>query len=69
MRRALAAAVVAAAAFAVPGTATAYDCGGIVDVQCYGRYCSMDCFGGDCLLWVDARHDPHSAVCVSDVTQ
>lgn len=69
MRRLLAVAAVTAAAFALPTPAQAYQCGGAVDYKCTGYFCSMDCFGDDCLVWVDPMHDPHRALCVSDVTE
>lgn len=69
MRRLLAATAAAAAVLTAPLAADAshFDrpCGGVLDVNCFGVTCSMDCFGYECLVWVDARHDPHSAVCVS----
>lgn len=70
MRRLLAAAV-AAAAFAAPtpASATHYtrECGGVLDIECRGRVCPMDCFVLDCLVWVDPLHSPFTAVCVGPV--
>ena len=68
MRRLLAAAAVAAA-FAAPTPALAYDrtCGGVLDIECHGTVCPMDCFPGDCLVWVDPLHSPFTAVCVSPI--
>jgi hypothetical protein len=67
MRRLLAAAV-ASAALVVPATAAraAYyrACGGVVDYQCNGSTCSLDCFPRPCLAWLDPNHNPHLAVCV-----
>jgi len=68
MRRMLAVAAVAAAFAAAPNAASAthYDrqCGGVVDIECRGTVCPMDCFGSDCLIWLDPFHSPFSAVCV-----
>ena len=65
MRRLLAVAAVTAAAFALPAPAAqAYSCGGVVDYDCTGWWCSLDCFGGECTLWLDPLHDPHSARCL-----
>jgi hypothetical protein len=69
MRR-LVAVAAAAVALTVPVTAAhAYDrqCGGIVDTECHGVVCPMDCFGRECLLWIDVLHSPVTAVCVSPV--
>jgi hypothetical protein len=71
MRRALAAALLAAAALA-PTTAHASHygstCGGAVDYQCSGSICRMDCFPPeDCLIWLDPTHNPQSAFCIHPV--
>ena len=68
MRRLLAVAAVAAA-FAVPVSPAAAnhytrECGGHLDTECRGTVCPMDCFPGDCLVWVDPFHSPFSAVCL-----
>jgi hypothetical protein len=70
MRRLLLAAVTAAALAPLPANAAIrYDrpCGGIVDAQCAGWTCSLDCFPRQCLVWLDPQHNPHLAVCVSPV--
>lgn len=69
MRRLLAAAAVTATALAAPAQALAYDrtCGGVLDYECNGTVCSLDCFPRECLLWVDPLHNPHSAVCVQPI--
>lgn len=72
MRRLLAVAALAAA-FVSPSAAQAAvefgrDCGGVLDLQCHGRVCHMDCFAYDCLVWLDPLHDPFTAVCVGTVT-
>lgn len=66
MRRLLAAAVTAAALAAPAQAAVVYDrdCGGALDYQCNGWHCSLDCFRDPCLVWIDATHNPHSALCV-----
>lgn len=74
MRRmfALAAVIAAVAAPAVPArAAVVYDreCGGILDAQCQGRVCPMDCFSNPCLVWIDPLHSPFSAICVPPVVQ
>ena len=68
MRRLLALSALAAVAV-LPSAAHAYDraCGGIVDAQCNGWTCSLDCFPRTCLVWLDPMHSPHSAVCVPPV--
>jgi hypothetical protein len=66
MRRILAAAALAAAV-ATPATAYAShhgSCGGVVDVDCSGYYCVMDCFVSECTLWLDPTHNPHAAFCL-----
>lgn len=65
MRRLIAVAVVAVAAFA-PMNAFAYDraCGGILDTECHGVTCPMDCFDHDCLVWLDPMHSPRTAQCL-----
>jgi hypothetical protein len=71
MRRLLVAAAVAAAVVSpvAPASASRYyrSCGGVVDYQCEGWVCPTDCWYRDCLVWVDARHDPMLAVCVQPV--
>ncbi|HEV2891096.1 MAG TPA: hypothetical protein VGX28_12045 [Frankiaceae bacterium] len=72
MRRLLAVAAVAAAfaAPAVPATAAVeYDrtCGGVVDYECNGRVCPMDCFPRQCLVWLDPFHNQFTAQCVSPI--
>ena len=64
MRRLLAAAAVTAAALALPAPAHAYACGGLVDVNCTGTWCRLDCFSGPCTLWLDPLRSPHSALCI-----
>ncbi|HWL38511.1 MAG TPA: hypothetical protein VNQ77_20150 [Frankiaceae bacterium] len=67
MRRLLAAAAVAAA-FAAPASAgpEPYDrtCGGVLDYECNGTVCPMDCFPRECLVWLDPFHSPFTAQCV-----
>ena len=66
MRRLLAV-VVAAAALASPAApATAFEryCGGVVDYDCRGWICSLDCFYRDCDVWLDPLHDPQLARCL-----
>ena len=67
MRRLLALVASAAAIAAVPATAEAshYDraCGGVVDYECTGWVCSLDCFPRDCRVWLDPFHDPQTAQC------
>lgn len=71
--RLLLAATAVAAAFAVPTAAHATHytraCGGVLDVECRGRTCPMDCFTNDCLVWVDPLHSPFTAVCVGPVVE
>ena len=68
MRRVLAAALATAAVLVLPATARAAEssreCGGVLDVDCTGYFCRMDCWYGECLLWVDPLHNPHSALCL-----
>lgn len=66
MRRLLAIAAVASAFAVSPAQAGHYDrqCGGIVDAECRGYWCVMDCFSGDCLVWLDPQHNPHTAQCL-----
>ena len=68
MRLLLAGAAVVAA-FAAPAALagpTHYErtCGGILDAECRGTTCPMDCFTNDCLVWVDPLHSPFSALCL-----
>lgn len=72
MRRLLAVAAVSAALAAAPataGTGIEYDrtCGGVVDYECNGTVCSLDCFPRECLVWLDPFHNPHLAQCVSPI--
>ena len=70
MRRLLAVAAVAAA-FVAPSTAHAgypRECGGILDIECHGTVCPMDCFPRECLVWVDVLHNANTAQCVSPIT-
>ena len=71
MRRLLAAALMTAAVSALPAPASAYHytrtCGGIVDAQCRGWVCSLDCFYRGCLLWVDPLQEPQLALCTGPV--
>ena len=71
MRRLLAATVLAAATVA-PTTANANhywrECGGVVDYECRGSVCRMDCFPAqDCLLWLDPTHNLQAAFCIGPV--
>ncbi|HEX8004053.1 MAG TPA: hypothetical protein VF519_15295 [Mycobacteriales bacterium] len=63
MRRFLALTAVAAS-LALPATAQAATCGGVLDVNCYGTTCWTDCFSGQCTVWIDARHSSQTALCV-----
>jgi len=70
MRRLLLVAAAAAVLAPLPANANVwYDrpCGGIVDAECAGWTCSLDCFPRQCLVWLDPLHNPQSAVCVSPV--
>ncbi|HEX8003359.1 MAG TPA: hypothetical protein VF519_11765 [Mycobacteriales bacterium] len=67
MRRLLAlAAVTAALAAPLAPAAVAYDryCGGVLDYECTGWTCSLDCFYRDCTVWLDPLHDPLWARCL-----
>lgn len=70
MRGLLAVAAVAAAFVAAPADAGIEyyrTCGGVVDYECNGTVCSLDCFPRQCLLWLDPLHTPQLATCVSPV--
>jgi hypothetical protein len=71
MRRLIAVAATAVALVAVPTSAHAYDraCGGILDTGCHGVVCPMDCFGRECLIWIDVFHSPVTAQCIGPVVQ
>lgn len=69
MRRLLAAVALAGAALAPVPAHAAYSrtCGGILDTECHGTVCPMDCFPRDCLVWIDLLHSPFTAQCVSPI--
>ena len=67
IRRLLAVGLTAAALVSVPAAApasAARDCGGVLDYDCWGVVCSLDCFYIYCTVWVDPLHNPHSALCI-----
>lgn len=68
MRRLLALAATAAV-LATPLAANAYDrtCGGMVDMECNGTVCPMDCFARECYLWLDLLHNRTTAQCVRPI--